>query len=109
MSGTMFCVLTCIDNGAKKYHDVIFHGAWPRAGTSDSSDDWHLNKILESWESVKTTDQREEELRRKLLTLEKPKPTFMTSGAKEKGSMLCAGRRGWRQQKKERRETTGKG
>lgn len=32
MSGTMFCVLTCIDNGAKKYHDVIFHGAWPRAG-----------------------------------------------------------------------------
>lgn len=97
----MFCVLTCIPlHGARKHHDVILHGAWPRAVQMTG----HLNKILESWERVKTTDQRGEELRRKLLTLEKPKTTFMISGAKgERRHAVC-----WEQSGDSRRKNGGR-
>lgn len=43
-----------------------------------------MNKVPELWERTEITNKREEEFRRKLLTLEKPKTktTLITTGAK---------------------------
>lgn len=41
-----------------------------------------MNKVPELWERIEITNKTEEEFRRKLLTLEKPKTTFIMIGAK---------------------------
>ena len=105
----MFCVLTCTDTNTSPWSQkapwcypswCLAQGCSPQAVQMTG----HLNKLLESWERVKTTDQREEELRRKLLTWEKSKTTFMISGAKgERRHAVC-----WEQSGASRRKNGGR-